>query len=234
MRCEQHGLTAGPSGQCVVCLREERSTLARRARWLSGAFVATVLLVCGAVMAARWHGSEPIVPAAPIPPTVPVAAERVTTASPSETAPAEVAAAPSAEAAPVPSVVVIEAVDAGSVAPAAAPVASARVPDEREVQAALRATPVLMFSTGWCPHCERARRFFRANGIQVVDRDIEADPAALQEMRRRTAQKGVPLIVVDGQQQPSGFSEDRVRDAVALSVERRLGVSGLKLRAVAN
>ena len=46
MRCEEHGLAAGPSGECVVCLREARALAQQRARRLSAGFFAAVLAVC--------------------------------------------------------------------------------------------------------------------------------------------------------------------------------------------
>ena len=103
-----------------------------------------------------------------------------------------------------------------------------RAPSERELLAALRATPVSMFSTTWCPHCERARRFFRANGMSVRDRDVDADAQAAAELVRRSGGKAVPLIDVDGREL-KGFDERATREAVVASVERRLGITGVKL-----
>lgn len=237
MRCQQHGLSAGPDGACVVCLREQRAKTAATARTWSALFVLAVFGVSAVLLASRFLGASP-------PPTATVGL----TAEPAPKPVAEVERAvstggeapPPSEApmvAPSGAIAVAEpASSAAAPVPAASaePRSPARVPDQREVQSALHATPVLMFSTAWCPHCDRARRFFQENGISVVDRDIEADPAALQELKRRTAQKGVPLIVVDGQQLPPGFSEAGVREAVASSVQRRLGVDGLELRAVPN
>jgi glutaredoxin len=119
-------------------------------------------------------------------------------------------------------------------APALAPVASAehapstRVPSKRELMAALHATPVSMFATSWCPHCQRARRFFQAYGLSVVDHDVDADAQAAAELKRRSGGKAVPLIDVDGQEL-KGFNEQATMEAVVASVERRLGVTGVKL-----
>jgi len=87
---------------------------------------------------------------------------------------------------------------------------------------------VAMFSTSWCPHCRRARRFFQAYGLSVVDHDVEADAQAAAELKRRSGGKAVPLIDVDGVAL-QGFSEQATMEAVVASVERRLGISGVKL-----
>ncbi|HEY1535094.1 MAG TPA: glutaredoxin family protein, partial [Polyangiaceae bacterium] len=111
----------------------------------------------------------------------------------------------------------------------AEPAPTARVPSNEEVLAAVHATPVLMFSTTWCPHCNRARQFFQANGLRVVDRDVDSDASANAELKRRIGRSAIPLIEIDGQQLPPGFSEQATLQAVAASVQRRLGVSSVRL-----
>jgi len=113
-------------------------------------------------------------------------------------------------------------------AASAAPPSSARVPSKSELTAALQATPVSMFSASWCPHCQRARRFFQANGVRVVERDIDADAQAKAELERRSGGKAVPLIDVDGREL-RGFDERATIEAVAASVARRLGLSSVQL-----
>jgi glutaredoxin 3 len=239
MRCAEHGLVVGPSGECVLCLRRSRARAQRRAVQLSVGFCLAMLLLCGVVLSARRLGSA----------TVPLAESSRSRVAPAlaQSAPSERTAAPSAsnDAAPelpLPSnaeraaaVSPVAARERGTSLASAVPsanspskVLAARVPSQREIEAAVHATPVLMFSTTWCPHCKRARRFFQANGIAVTDRDIEADAAAASEIKRRSGSKSVPLIDVDGEQL-QGFDESSTLRAVASSVERRLGVSGLQI-----
>ena len=232
VRCAVHDLAAGPGGECVMCLRSTRVAAQRRAVWLSAGFVVSVLLACGVVLASRSLQQPVLTPVAELRLPTPEPPRAAATVSDTPQAPAleptvaqSAAAAEPTDAPPAPS----------SLVAVAAPATSARVPSKQEVQTALRATPVLMFSTTWCPHCDRARRFFQANGMRVTDRDVEADLRAGAELKRRTGGKGVPLIEVDGQQLSPGFSEQATMQAVAFSVARRLGVSGLQLvPAVAN
>jgi glutaredoxin 3 len=204
-----------------------------------------VLLACGIAFGSRWFGGWSA--AAVAAPSGLRVASGLAAIAPVEAAPARVASAggrPEGQGeSPLPSDVERAASTAGDAAPSesagrvasAAPSASAivptspaHVPSASEVAAAVHSTPVLMFSTGWCPHCKRARAFFQANGISVTDRDIEADRAAAAELKRRTGGKAIPMIDVDGQQL-LGFDENVTLQAVASSVERRLAVNGVKL-----
>lgn len=234
MRCNQHGLAVGPGGECVLCLRAARDRAGLRARWLSIGLLGVVVSACGALLVARSLRTPPVA-------QTPRAVSPVATAEtslPVETRATEPVTAPlhatdlaENQANPQVAPPVLAAAPISSVlvpAPSAERAPSARAPSSSELLAALHATPVLMFSTNWCPHCERARRFFRANGVSVVDHDVDADARAAAELERRSGGKAVPLIDVDGREL-RGFNERATIEAVVASVERRLGVTGLKL-----
>lgn len=63
---------------------------------------------------------------------------------------------------------------------------------------------VQMFSTAWCGYCKKAKTYFKSQGIDFVEYDIEKDVSA---KRRYDALggKGVPVIVV-GTKRMNGFS----------------------------
>jgi glutaredoxin len=98
------------------------------------------------------------------------------------------------------------------------------------VASAVSATPIVMFSTGWCGACARARAFLSANGLRYSERNIDHDPNAREELKRRTGKSSIPTIEVDGQLLNPGFSQGAIMAAVARSVERRLGVDGIEIR----
>jgi glutaredoxin 3 len=58
---------------------------------------------------------------------------------------------------------------------------------------------VVVYTTPTCPYCRQAKDFLTQNGVQFVERDMAADPAAAGELLRLTRQRGVPVITGDGQ-----------------------------------
>lgn len=63
---------------------------------------------------------------------------------------------------------------------------------------------VVLYGTSWCGYCARARAWFREHQIPFEDRDIEQDPDARDEVRRKCTEAGsrfngsVPVIDVNG------------------------------------
>jgi glutaredoxin len=110
--------------------------------------------------------------------------------------------------------------------------AAPRVPSAAEIENALRSVRVVMYSTEWCGVCQRAREFLGNHAIAFREVDIERDPVARAEVKRVTGRTAVPVLEIDGVIAGSGFSESATAQAIAASVERRLGVSGIQLRRV--
>jgi glutaredoxin len=55
-----------------------------------------------------------------------------------------------------------------------------------------------MYSTSWCGYCRKAREYFQARGIPLIEYDIEVDAAAAQRKRQIDSRPGVPLVVING------------------------------------
>ena len=68
----------------------------------------------------------------------------------------------------------------------------------------IRDNGVVMYSTSWCAYCEQARNYFRKNGIDFTEYDIERNRSA-QRAYKKLGARGVPLILV-GAQRMNGFS----------------------------
>ena len=90
--------------------------------------------------------------------------------------------------------------------------------DSKEVAGA----NVTLYSTEWCGVCKNARKWFQAQGIPFVERDLEKDdgaPAALQAAARKAGMHpsavlgSVPVIVV-GKQIIKGFDASAVTRAL--------------------
>jgi glutaredoxin len=245
LRCEVHQLAAGPDGRCALCrtsLRAERKREGLRLGlgiMAGAALMIVALLGYGAFRRAERAPQERTVPAAEMlarsttpraqqsdPPASSAALEPPADPLPIPSPPSPpVAETPAASAAPAPSGV--------AAAGAPKPAGSARVvagPTPEQIRAALVATPIVMFTADWCSVCRRAHAFLRANGLSCVDRDIDRDPAALRELKTRTGKTSVPTLEIDGELEQPGFSEQAVEHALARSVERRLGVTGLSIQ----
>lgn len=72
---------------------------------------------------------------------------------------------------------------------------------------------VVMYSTSTCPYCAKAREFFAARNIAYVEKDIQADPTALQQLKQLGA-TGVPQILIGDRRVP-GFAPKAMEEALA-------------------
>lgn len=65
-------------------------------------------------------------------------------------------------------------------------------------------TPVVMYTTQWCPSCYRARQYFKRHSVNYMEYDIEASAENLAKFRALNG-TGIPLIFV-GEKRLLGFS----------------------------
>ena len=56
---------------------------------------------------------------------------------------------------------------------------------------------VIMFSTPTCSFCNTAKRYFREKNIRFKDIDVSRDQKAALDMKRKTGQTGVPVILIN-------------------------------------
>ncbi|MGH8169397.1 MAG: glutaredoxin 3 [Steroidobacteraceae bacterium] len=54
----------------------------------------------------------------------------------------------------------------------------------------------VMYATGWCPYCARARQLLEEKGVALEEIDIETRPGARQEMLSRSGRGTVPQIFI--------------------------------------
>ena len=55
---------------------------------------------------------------------------------------------------------------------------------------------VVMYTTSWCPYCERARKLLNAKNVSFSEIDIESAPEKRAEMRNRSGRTSVPQIFI--------------------------------------
>ena len=55
---------------------------------------------------------------------------------------------------------------------------------------------VVMYTTNWCPYCERARRLLAAKNVSIEEIDVESAPDKRAEMQARSGRRSVPQIFI--------------------------------------
>jgi glutaredoxin 3 len=55
---------------------------------------------------------------------------------------------------------------------------------------------VVIYLTGWCPYCVRARGLLERKGAQLEEIDVDARPEARAEMVARSGRRTVPQIFI--------------------------------------
>jgi glutaredoxin 3 len=73
-------------------------------------------------------------------------------------------------------------------------------------------TPVVLYTTSWCPYCERARALLRAKGVSFQEINLEAQPERRDEMIRRSGRHTVPQIFI-GERHIGGSDDMMALDA---------------------
>lgn len=70
--------------------------------------------------------------------------------------------------------------------------------------ASARSADVILYRTAWCGYCTRAQKYLAQKGVSFVEKDIEKDAQAAQELAQKKARagirsNGVPVIDVKGE-----------------------------------
>ena len=55
---------------------------------------------------------------------------------------------------------------------------------------------VVIYLTGWCPYCQRARALLSKKGIQIREIDVDDDPKLREEMVARSGRRTVPQVFI--------------------------------------
>jgi glutaredoxin 3 len=63
----------------------------------------------------------------------------------------------------------------------------------------MSAPAVVMYTTGWCPYCERARKLLAAKNVSFDEINVESQPDKRAEMQTRSGRRSVPQIFIGDQ-----------------------------------
>lgn len=75
------------------------------------------------------------------------------------------------------------------------------------------APPVLLYTTSWCPWCQKARAWFSGRGVTLTESNIETDPRALERKLRLDGHRKVPTAVI-GEKVVRGYAPEEYRAAL--------------------
>jgi glutaredoxin 3 len=70
----------------------------------------------------------------------------------------------------------------------------------------MSAPAVTMYTTSWCPYCDRARRLLASKGVAFEEIDVESAAEKRAEMHTRSGRRSVPQIFIG--EQHVGGSDD--------------------------
>ena len=80
---------------------------------------------------------------------------------------------------------------------------------------ALTYPKIVLYSVSWCPHCKEAKEYLTRNNIPFINRDVELDPAAMEDLTEKYKSQGVPVIVIGNDEKVlKGFDRVKFENAV--------------------
>lgn len=85
---------------------------------------------------------------------------------------------------------------------------------------------VVVYTTPTCGYCHQVKQYLGEREVAYREIDVAADPQAAAEMVNLSGQRGVPVVVIDGQV-AVGFNRPRIDELLAARSARqpRLGLA---------
>jgi glutaredoxin-like YruB-family protein len=86
-----------------------------------------------------------------------------------------------------------------------------------KAEAAKKYPRIVLFSVAWCPHCKDAKDYFTKNNIPFINRDVEVDEKAMEELTGKYKSNGVPVIVIGSGKDEvvvKGFTPDMFQESL--------------------
>jgi glutaredoxin len=64
-----------------------------------------------------------------------------------------------------------------------------------KAEAAKQYPQIVLYSVVWCPHCRDAKEYMTKNNIPFINRDVEVDARAMEDLTIKYSSTGVPVII---------------------------------------
>ncbi len=74
---------------------------------------------------------------------------------------------------------------------------------------------VKLYNSATCPHCQKAKKFLKDNGVPFKDYNVTDDHEKAEEMQDKYGTMSVPVIDVDGKA-IRGFDEKELKKTLNL------------------
>jgi mycoredoxin len=197
MRCEVHGLAAGPDGTCVRC----RAGAGPRGRGASGLLVGGLAAVAIAFVAV-------------------IAIARASLGPRRDAHPAAVAPTMEPLATGGPALATAATGRAAGTDRTGAASGGRAAQHEVDVRQAMRSVQTTVYTTSWCGYCKRGKAWLSSHDQPYVERDIEADPSARAMVQRISGGTAVPVFDIDGTV-VRGFDPGALSSTLRAAAERR-------------
>ncbi len=59
--------------------------------------------------------------------------------------------------------------------------------------------PVTVYSTNTCPYCDLAKNWLKENKVSFIEKNVQEDDDAAEEMISKSGQTGVPVLDINGE-----------------------------------
>jgi glutaredoxin-like YruB-family protein len=88
-------------------------------------------------------------------------------------------------------------------------------PVNSEVVHAKRYPRIVLYSVSWCSHCKEAKEYLTDHNIPFINRDVELDDKAMDDLKEKYKSIGVPVIVLGNDQMViKGFDREEFEKAL--------------------
>lgn len=76
---------------------------------------------------------------------------------------------------------------------------------------------IVLYSVAWCPHCRETKEYLTRNNIPFINRDVELDSKAMEELTGKYKSTGVPVLVFGSGKKEivlKGFTPELFRESL--------------------
>ncbi|MDD2735065.1 MAG: glutaredoxin domain-containing protein [Desulfuromonadaceae bacterium] len=74
---------------------------------------------------------------------------------------------------------------------------------------------IVIYTVAWCPHCRELKEYLTTRNIPFINRDVELETAAMDDLMQKYKTYSVPVVVIGNDQEIlKGFTSEQFEKAV--------------------